>query len=660
MSSNFTAKAYYIFMLLLPLIFYSGIADRVLLPRHILLSAFVLILIASVWKHIPKDKTHIRIDSAHVTMLIFLAIATVISIINAVVISESVYVLMKWWIAVSFCFVTVFLLRHKVISQKQLIKAVVIFGCASVVTALIDIAFKSTQDYHILRGVHVISGGFANKNLLASILFLCLPFFMIGFSGKRPSKILSSAGVIAIVVVLIILRTRIAMIATAIFFVMSLTIYFRSYIKRRTWLVIGVCFVLSLIIFFTIKALDIFGKPQSPTDVMRQYFNRLISTHTLRERILFWQNSIEMFFEYPMGVGLGNWQIYFPKYGLDKFGVFEIVNGTLTLQRPHNDFLWMLCETGIIGFTAFIGIFAIILYKAWKLIGMSVETSEKWIAVCVFSGVIGFMITSFFDFPLERIEHLVVLMLLFALVIHQYEIKVKNAAGFSVKKNIVICLLAAGAFLSLTIAYKRSQSETHMFKMYAYLKDGNMSEAISQVENAEHVFYKIDSRSIPLQWYKGVAKFSNQEYEESAVCFENAYSLTPYNIHAINNLASCYEVRGRREEAIACYRKALKISPKFEESRLNLAAVYFNGKEYEKAFRTIDSCSVKTLNYKYILFRIPILKAKVDMILEKFGNHADRQKIEKLKNIKDFSPLYFESKRNNVTFEEHVIRQLKN
>ena len=74
-----------------------------------------------------------------------------------------------------------------------------------------------------------------------------------------------------------------------------------------------------------------------------------------------WENSGEMIKEnFVFGVGAGNWQVYFPKYGFDKFSVNEIKNGLTTYQRPHNDFLWILCETGIIGILAFVSIFIII------------------------------------------------------------------------------------------------------------------------------------------------------------------------------------------------------------------------------------------------------------------------------------------------------------
>jgi tetratricopeptide (TPR) repeat protein len=177
---------------------------------------------------------------------------------------------------------------------------------------------------------------------------------------------------------------------------------------------------------------------------------------------------------------------------------------------------------------------------------------------------------------------------------------------------------------------------------------------------AEGLFYKIDSRTIPLEWYKGVAIFSKQQYPESETCFEKAYDLTPYNIHVMNNLASSYEINGKRQDAIKTYQEALKISPNFEEARLNLAAVYFNNTEYGKAFNTIDSCSTQTKDPKYKIFLPPILKGKAVMVLAAIDFPVSNEVKDAFFNLQDFSQIYYESKRNNITFEQQIIRKLKN
>ena len=68
--------------------------------------------------------------------------------------------------------------------------------------------------------------------------------------------------------------------------------------------------------------------------------------------------------------------------------------------------------------------------------------------------------------------------------------------------------------------------------------------------------------------------------------FKNAYLLNPYNRNVINDLASSYVNINQLDSAKYFYIKASRISPRFDDPKLNLAAVYFNEKEFKKA----DSC----------------------------------------------------------------------
>lgn len=651
MDTNFTVKAYYVFMFMLPLVFSSEIADTGLLPRQLFLSTFTLLLAGSVWKTAQSDSRFLKIDAVNLALMVYLLLSAFVSFINTTVLSETLYVLSKLWIVVSLSILTGMLLKNNVIKEKHIIISVVIFGCVSIGTALVDITEKTLRGKHLLHWANTISGGFGNKNLLSSILFLCIPFFMVGLRKERRFKIISCSALVFALFILVVLRTRIVMIATFVFFGIIAFFYLKHFMKRQFWIIAG---ALVALIFVTLGG--VFGKLNVPVDIKR-YCYSILRTHTLEERINFWRNSLDMVLEYPFGVGLGNWQIYFPKYGLDKFDSFNIINGISTLQRPHNDFLWSLCETGILGFAVFLSIFGIVVYKSFRLIKTATDSGERWSFICWFSGLIGFLMVAFFDFPMERMEHWILLVLLYAVVIHQDGIKNKASFSVQVRTKFIMIFLVLGISFSFTVAYCRFAAEKQVYKMYTARTDGNPDQVLAFAQQAESFFYEIDSKTIPLEWYKGVANFSKQQYQESEVDFENAYALTPYNIHVINNLASCKEINGKRKEAIKLYAKALQISPGFVEARLNLAAVYYNNKEYNKAFTTIDYCSVETGDPKYKAFLPPILKSKADMILKAINFPAVTE--NPLNSLQDYSPIYYESKKNNITFEKQIIRHLK-
>ena len=658
MSLNFTGKAYYIFMFLLPLLFFAGISDMVLLPRQLFLTAFSTLLLIFVWKSYKNDFKPIELDAATLAMVAYFLIAVVISLSNAVVLSESLYSLSKLWILISFSLLTIWLLRKNAITINQIIKAVIIFGCVAIITAVIDIAEKTVRGQHLFRSIQNISGGFANKNLLSSILFLCLPFFMIGCHEKKRLRLISALALALAIVILLIIRTRTTLIATFAFFAIISFFLLRDILKRKIWWVIIIFVGVSVFAFLKFRLDEAIGGLKSSSDIKRQYFYRLFDTETFKTRVMFWQNSLEMVREHPFGVGLGNWQIHFPKYGLQKFD-FEIANGIHTLQRPHNDFLWILCETGIIGFAAFTAIFIIILYQSYSLIKTAATKYDRRLFIYLFSALVGFIIIAFFDFPMERIEHQVILMLVFAIVIYQYGLTNNDRFAFPVKKILMMLFVIIGICFSSLIAFQRFESEREMFHLYAARKSGDSNDVMRYSQNAENSLYKIDSKTIPLQWYLGTAYFSQGQFSESESSFKEAYALTPYNIHVINNLASCYEVNGQRSKAIEMYQEALQISPMFEEARLNLAAVYFNDKAYEKAFQTIDNCDVNTRDPKHKIFLPPILKAKVDLVLATTELQIADDIRKTFGDAQYHMQLYIESKKNNITFEKQIINVLK-
>ena len=132
------------------------------------------------------------------------------------------------------------------------------------------------------------------------------------------------------------------------------------------------------------------------------------------------------------------------------------------------------------------------------------------------------------------------------------------------------------------ISSGRYSGEYHTHKMYDAKTVKNWKLMIREADNAVGAYYVMDPMSVPISWYKGVALFSMGNIDKAKTSFEDAYKIHPYNIHVLNNLGSCYESMGDHKKAETYYLKALTISSDFEEARLNLSAVYFNMKDYEK------------------------------------------------------------------------------
>lgn len=558
MGDKLIEKLYFGFLLLLPLVFSTTIIDPVLVPRQILLTAFLFlvtaILIGQKRTLLFNFKTPLFITFIGFLLLNF------ISFSQSGVAGESHAVFSKMTVLFSFFLLSTLLLYNNIIRIHQIILAALLFGIISLSFSFFDIINKAQQGQHLLRQIEVIKGTAANKNLLSSILFLCLPFYFIGLQQGRIMRLLSMGAILSTVFVLATVRTRVVLIACFIFFTLLICykIKQRFGIKKRYFLISGISVL--LLIFGSYKFFlesKIANLKSSSTDITQQYLYRLSDSQTLKSRVLFWENSMLMAKDHLLlGVGLGNWQIHFPKYGLNQFDDYAMVNGESTLQRPHNDFIWILCETGFLGLLAYLMIFGLVFYQLYSLIKNTTDTQEKWKFFFILSTLIGYLVISFFDFPYERIEHQVIVMLLLAIVTSAYNRIVPNPT-----KNFKswLWLLMIPIAYSFLVSFYRYNGERHALKMYTAKANKNWSETIYEAKKADHYFYPLDNTSIPLSWYEGIGHFNENRLEESQTCFEKAYQLTPNNIQVLTNLASVYQANGKIDEAVVLYNDALKI-----------------------------------------------------------------------------------------------------
>jgi O-antigen ligase len=656
MGDKLIEKLYFGFLLLLPLVFSTTIIDPVLVPRQILLTAFLFLVTAIL---IGQKRTLLfNFKTPLFFTFIGFLLLNFISFSQSGVAGESHAVFSKMTVLFSFFLLSTLLLYNNIIRIHQIILAALLFGIISLSFSFFDIINKAQQGQHLLRQIEVIKGTAANKNLLSSILFLCLPFYFIGLQQGRIMRLLSMGAILSTVFVLATVRTRVVLIACSIFFTLLICykIKQRFGIKKRYFLISGISVL--LLIFGSYKFFlesKIANLKSSSTDITQQYLYRLSDSQTLKSRVLFWENSMLMAKDHLLlGVGLGNWQIHFSKYGLNQFDDYAMVNGENTLQRPHNDFIWILCETGVLGLLAYLMIFGVVFYQLYSLIKNTTDTQKKWKFFFILSTLIGYLVISFFDFPYERIEHQVIVMLLLAIVTSAYNRIVPNPT-----KNFKswLWLLMIPIAYSFLVSFYRYNGERHALKMYTAKANKNWSETIYEAKKADHYFYPLDNTSIPLSWYEGIGHFNENRLEESQTCFEKAYQLTPNNIQVLTNLASVYQANGKIDEAVVLYNDALKISTEFDEAKLMLSALYFNKKEFDKAYGLINEIKVTSKNPKYTLYLVPILNQKINAYLQ---TATDKVVIDKLvKNVttkEALLQLYFDAKKNNMAFETYLAQ----
>ncbi len=655
MASKTIEKAYFIFLLLLPFVHFSFVIDPVLIPRQLYLSAFLLVVVLLLFakknlQFLPfKNPLYLAIGS-------YLLLA-LLSFYDNHFTSESHYVLSKQLVLFSFLIVTIHALYNQLITVNLLIKACIGIGIIAILGAYYHLVEKTIDGEKIVSRVVLIKSFFANKNLLASIIFLCFPFFFMGLMLSKKIKIIALMGILSALPMLLLLGTRTVFLALLVFALVVLSYYLKNRFGiRKRFIGLASILLLMLVAFLyqntkVSKIRDIKNK-----STVEQYLSSISNEKTWVSRTQFWDNSIAMWKEKPLlGVGLSNWQVLFPKYGLNQFREFSIVNGTETLQRPHNDFLNILCENGILGLLVYIFIFGWMYYQLFILIKGTTDKT-RWNYIYLLAGLSGYIVISFFDFPMERIEHQIILMLFFAIITSGYYNKKNIQPESEMGKNVLKYLVITISIYSIIVTSFRFKGEMETVKMYVAKANGQWEETLYHANKAENYFYKVDLTSIPLAWYQGLASFNLNEKAESVTLFEKAYQIAPYQIQVLNNLAGSYSFQGDRQKAIKYYQKALEISTNFEEARLNLASVYYNEKQYDKAFDVIEKFNIYNANKRYKKYLIPILAKKINAILIQENDLELSSYLgKKITKGNQLYKLYQVAKENNSSFETEVL-----
>jgi O-antigen ligase len=646
-----------LFFCLLPFVFFSSVSDPFLLARQLLTTVLLFcILIFLILKN--KRIDFFRLDNTVIFFLSFIVFC-IFSFSKSQILDLSHAALSRYLIFLLFFMLIRHLILNDLIEINNITSYVILFGFLSIVIASLAFINKTINGQNLFRQVNLMSGTFGNKNFLSSILFFCLPFYFIGISMSKRIRVTSIVAIIFTIILLLLLRTRTVMIALSLYLFLAFLLHLRNKLSKRK-LIYFLYASLTIIMIGLLYLFSIKDHFHSSSNIMVQYFYRLLSSATFFSRIEFWQQAIYIIKDnFLSGIGIGNWISTYPKYGLDYFSNTAIVNGRIIISNPHNDFLMIFSEIGVFGFLCYLGIFMSILYQSYWLSVNENNTIDRRNANYFLLFVICYFVIAFFDFPLARIEHQILLLTVFALINAKY-LKANSTIGYKVSSRLVYVFIFFLLLYASTIIAFRIVGEKHLNKAKNAEKTVDNTTAIFEFNKAKNTFFSTDNYAIPLDWHIGKAQYYSGNYKESLDSFVKAYQINPYCLIVNNDLASTYIKDTNIAEGIKHYKEALTISPNYEDARINLAATYYNSKEYEKAFLTIDKCDSNSKHNSYKQFLTPIVEKKLNTTLVKLNNPKLNEHLKsKIKTEDDLLRFYFDYKENNCTFDNYIKSSVK-
>ena len=426
-----------------------------------------------------------------------------------------------------------------------------------------------------------------NKNNLSIYLFASLPFSLLNFFKSEKKKIILNSIFLAVVFTSIVFtETRSVMLAGGAALVF--TIFFAQLFYRRagfprkykTQLLVLSFLLILLVIPFNMSS------DHKKSNIIGRSLMTSVEDVSIRQRLVMWENSWRMFLDNPLaGAGINRWRVEFPGYGLEEMGV-KCQQGMEHFQSPHNDYFYLLAELGLPGFFLLLLFFTLIymiLFRSFKEAGSDEKRVFFLIMLFTHTGVI---IISFFDFPRDRIEFLSLYSILIALSISRAgDIKMPFLNRLYLKTSpvyIPVALSLMGLVFS-AITFSILESEYHLANAYKFHENNNPVNVTREISEAEGLVSYMTDNSLPINWYSGVAFFNMGNLAGAETEFRKALEVHPNNILVLNNIAGVFSRMGEREKAINYYNKALTISPRFEDARLNLVITCYNAGMIEEA-----------------------------------------------------------------------------
>ena len=266
--------------------------------------------------------------------------------------------------------------------------------------------------------------------------------------------------------------------------------------------------------------------------------SRLTDTTSLKVRIELWRATLGMVGEFPIrGCGLGGWAFEIPRYaaGIDLPGFCVKV----VYQRPHNDYLWVMSETGLIGFLLYIGMFISALWCTRKNLIVS-------------SGIIMYMVIAFFSFPKERAFMCLLLVVYLSFV----ECKQFRIKYIPMLLSIVICGWLCACHVG----------ERHISKAVFYTKYRQHEKVLKEVSLCNFT-NPIALTGIPVEWYASNANLHLGNYDEAYKQNLIAFKKNPNNIYVLDRMGTFFAGAGKFDDSRECFNRVQSMVPDFRKPK---------------------------------------------------------------------------------------------
>ena len=347
-------------------------------------------------------------------------------------------------------------------------------------------------------------------------------------------------------------------------------------------------------------------------------------------RLLTWRSTLSMIAEYPLGIGLANYEMRYPEFRTVE--EHRISGRFKKVDRAHNEYLQTAAELGAYGLIAFLFLIASF-FRAGVNAAQTAKTRQtRLMFQAVVIGQLAMLVDSFFSFPLQLPVTLMMFWVFCGLVSAPLNAAVQSPKSKvqSRKPIAAASALIAGALVVAIIHLSASEflSDYHQTEGLELKKAANYALAAAAFQKASEF-----CGSCFLNHYLASVCLRSAGRIDEAI--DESMKSIKYNSndrHSLFNLGALYSYKGLTYEAIELWKRVLVLDPDYAQAYFNMGAVYAHRGEdgmalsaYENALRIDPTLAQACHNMVVILEKMGKLTEARDALVHGIENARDLQ-----------------------------------
>jgi O-antigen ligase/tetratricopeptide (TPR) repeat protein len=374
-----------------------------------------------------------------------------------------------------------------------------------------------------------------NKNIFAASMVTKLPFVLYCIhTGKLWKKALNIGILFIGILILFLANARASYLSLLLITILYLVFCYLEYRKEKKTdlLVYRVSYIIiPLIAAFFVSQVEISSvKSLEDNKGGSTYGSAAERLGTVADfsdiRLQLWAHAIDYTGKHPLtGCGYGNWKLASIPY------VRTITDDLFVPIHPHNDYLEMFAELGIVGGLVYLSLFVCIIVFTWKTFFSTASREAKLASLFSFFAFVGYSLDAFFNFPMERPVNQVFFALLTAINIGAFLESRKNKAddkqyGTLLPVFGLIALLAS--IPAAYVMYYNYKSLVIQRRIIPDLNNEPMQLKMQEIFPLIPSIPNISASAQPLDAIKGRYLSEAGRYDEALVLLNKAVAPNPF------------------------------------------------------------------------------------------------------------------------------------